>query len=118
MSKKPRRLAIHILSEADFNRITWVEKKSQNVEEKDIGTPIDLLFIDGDHRYEGAKADWERFSRWMRPGGLVVMHDIVSRKVKKGSECGVWRVWNEITWPKFALEEGRPGIGFVRVPRG
>jgi predicted O-methyltransferase YrrM len=36
---------------------------------------IDMLFIDGDHTYEGVKADWERFSRFMNPFGIVVFHD-------------------------------------------
>jgi len=36
---------------------------------------IDMLFIDGDHTYEGVKADWERFSPFMNPFGVVVFHD-------------------------------------------
>jgi predicted O-methyltransferase YrrM len=37
--------------------------------------PIDLLFIDGDHSYEGVRRDWEGFARFVRPFGLVVFHD-------------------------------------------
>ncbi len=37
--------------------------------------PIDLLFIDGDHTYEGVKRDWELFARHVTPFGLVVFHD-------------------------------------------
>jgi predicted O-methyltransferase YrrM len=36
---------------------------------------IDLLFIDGDHTYEGAKHDWDAFSPFVREFGLVVFHD-------------------------------------------
>jgi predicted O-methyltransferase YrrM len=36
---------------------------------------IDMLFIDGDHSYEGVKADWERFLPFMNPFGVVVFHD-------------------------------------------
>jgi predicted O-methyltransferase YrrM len=36
---------------------------------------IDLLFIDGDHTYEGVKHDWELFSPFVRPFGLVIFHD-------------------------------------------
>ena len=37
--------------------------------------PIDILFIDGDHSYEGVKRDWELFSPFVRPFGQVVFHD-------------------------------------------
>ena len=37
--------------------------------------PIDLLFIDGDHSYEGVKRDWELFTPHVSPFGLVVFHD-------------------------------------------
>jgi predicted O-methyltransferase YrrM len=36
---------------------------------------IDLLFIDGDHSYEGVKYDVERFVPHVRPGGYFVLHD-------------------------------------------
>jgi predicted O-methyltransferase YrrM len=36
---------------------------------------IDMLFIDGDHSYEGVKADWERFLPFMNPFGVVIFHD-------------------------------------------
>jgi predicted O-methyltransferase YrrM len=42
---------------------------------KEWTKPIDLLFIDGDHSYEGAKADWINFSKFINPFGLVVFHD-------------------------------------------
>jgi predicted O-methyltransferase YrrM len=38
---------------------------------------LELLFIDGDHSYEGAKADFERWSAFVRPGGHVLFHDAV-----------------------------------------
>ena len=39
--------------------------------------PIEVLFIDGDHSYEGAKADFERWSAFVQPGGHVLFHDAV-----------------------------------------
>lgn len=36
---------------------------------------FDLLFIDGDHSYEGVKADWESYKRFLGPGSVVVFHD-------------------------------------------
>ncbi|HWI53962.1 MAG TPA: class I SAM-dependent methyltransferase [Symbiobacteriaceae bacterium] len=37
--------------------------------------PISLLFIDGDHSYDGARADYERFSPHVVPGGIIAFHD-------------------------------------------
>jgi predicted O-methyltransferase YrrM len=37
--------------------------------------PIDLLFIDGDHSYDGAMRDWELFSPFVQPFGSVIFHD-------------------------------------------
>lgn len=36
---------------------------------------VDLVFIDGDHSYEGAKADFSRWGRRVRIGGHVLMDD-------------------------------------------
>jgi predicted O-methyltransferase YrrM len=41
----------------------------------DVPSPIDLLFLDGDHSYKGVKADWETFLPRMSPFGLIVFHD-------------------------------------------
>ena len=39
--------------------------------------PLDLLFIDGDHSFDGVVADIERWSPLVRPGGHLVFHDAV-----------------------------------------
>ncbi len=38
---------------------------------------IDILFIDGDHSYEGVKRDWELFVPFVKPYGLVIFHDTI-----------------------------------------
>lgn len=37
--------------------------------------PFDFIFIDGDHTFEGVKADWENYHGMVRPGGAVGFHD-------------------------------------------
>lgn len=44
--------------------------------------PIDLIFIDGDHRYEMVKRDFDDWVQWVKVGGLLMLHD--SRK-REGS---------------------------------
>src|SRR5262245_23879896 len=38
--------------------------------------PIRLLFIDGDHEYESVRYDFEAWSRFVVPHGLVCLHDV------------------------------------------
>jgi len=53
---------------------------------------VDLLHIDGAHDYTSARADWDYYSKLVRPGGLVVLHDIATQT----SQMNVKRVWEEI----------------------
>ena len=41
-----------------------------------LDRPVDMMFIDGDHTYDGVKADYEMYSPLVRPGGLIGFHDI------------------------------------------
>ena len=35
----------------------------------------DILFIDGDHSYEGVKKDFDLYSQLLSPKGIVILHD-------------------------------------------
>lgn len=81
------------------------------------GNAVDLLFIDGDHTYEGVKQDYEMYSPLVRRGGVVALHDIVPNPAP---ECKVDLFWNELK-AQAAVEEivenwgqGTMGIGIVR----
>lgn len=36
---------------------------------------IDILFIDGDHSYEGVKKDFDLYSQLLSPKGIILVHD-------------------------------------------
>ena len=39
-------------------------------------TPLSLLFIDGGHGEEPAHRDFELWTPWVEPGGLLLIHDV------------------------------------------
>jgi len=58
------------------------------------GKKIDLIFIDGDHSYDGVKKDFKIYFPLVRKGGIIAFHDIAPRP--KESLIQVDRFWNEI----------------------
>jgi cephalosporin hydroxylase len=63
--------------------------------------PADLLFIDGDHTYEGVSGDYRLYAPLVRPGGRIVLHDILP--CDNFPSCEVDRFWNELPEPKLSL---------------
>jgi len=59
-----------------------------------LGGPADFLFIDGDHSYEGVKADFELYRSLAAPGAMVAFHDIVPHRQ---NDVGVDRFWREVS---------------------
>lgn len=55
---------------------------------------IDILFIDGDHSYDGVKRDFEMYSPLVKTDGIIVFHDIVPGP--KDNVGGVPEFWQEI----------------------
>ena len=58
--------------------------------------PFELLFIDGDHTYEGARTDFERWQAFVRPDGHVLFHDAVDTGGYGNVYPGVARLVGEI----------------------
>lgn len=76
-------------------------------------TKLDLLFVDGDHSYEGVKRDFEMYAPLVRSGGSVAFHDIVPSEHHRGQGCHVGQFWSELTGDKrnYCLCEEWGGIG-------
>lgn len=78
-------------------RLVLLRENSQTEETRSkvaiaLKDPLDFLFIDGDHSYEGVKSDFQMYSPFVRKGGMVALHDIVSLRPDYGVRC----FWNEI----------------------
>jgi len=59
-------------------------------------TPLGMLFIDGGHSLDAALADWRGFSHWLRPGGILAIHDVFPEANAGGqAPFTVWRMAKE-----------------------
>lgn len=68
---------------------------------------VDMLFIDGDHTYQGVKADYENYCNLVKPGGMIVFHDCFGIEE-------VNRFWNEIKKGQHTIEFSKEwGIGIL-----
>ncbi len=56
--------------------------------------PVDFLFIDGDHSYDGAKDDFERYRKLVTPNGIIAFHDVVPGPAEMVG--GVPQLWQEL----------------------
>jgi cephalosporin hydroxylase len=95
----------------DTKSIDWV--KEQLGDQK-----LDLLFIDGDHSYLGAKIDYANYSPFVKEGGIIALHDIKESELHKANDCNVYKFWQELEGEKkefvdMAVEWG--GIGVIKV---
>jgi predicted O-methyltransferase YrrM len=89
--------ALHLLR-ADSHELSTRQRVGEVLGER----PVDLLFVDGDHSYEGVKADFELYAPLVREGGLIVLHDILPNEI--ASNCEVDRLWSELR-PHYSVIE-------------
>ncbi len=77
---------------------------------------IDLLHIDGYHTYEAVYEDFHNWLPKVKPGGIILLHDI-SARIKE--DFGVWRFWEEISpqYESFGFSHSF-GLGVIRKPGG
>ena len=59
------------------------------------GAEVDVLLIDGDHTYEGAKQDFDDYAPLVREGGLVILHDTIPNPSYDWIK--VPELWEELT---------------------
>ncbi len=57
---------------------------------------VDLVFIDGDHTYEGVRNDFERFGRRVKVGGAVLFDDACDEGIFHTHSDSVGRLIREI----------------------
>lgn len=110
--------SVHLLQDDSHNQSTFNKLKDLLGNET-----IDFLFIDGDHRYNGVKSDFEMYSPLVRKGGIVAFHDIIPNTSthEDASTIEVPIFWKEIK-ERYKHEEfiesniqSNMGIGMLYV---
>ncbi len=74
---------------------------------------IELLHIDGFHSYEAVSQDFSTWYPKLKPGAVVLFHDIAARMM----DFGAWRFWDElhVRYPSFTFNHGF-GLGVLEKP--
>lgn len=77
---------------------------------KEKDRQIDFLFIDGDHTEPSVTSDYQRYSKFVRSGGIIGFHDV-------NDLVGVKQFWDKIDKNKetFTSKNEGIGIGIVRM---
>jgi len=83
---KTKKCKLYLIPDSSLNVSTFTKAK-----EILNGKLLDFLFIDGDHRYESIKSDYNMYSPLVRKGGIIGFHDIGEKE-----EGGGRQFWLEI----------------------
>lgn len=60
---------------------------------RDWATPLGLLFIDGGHSEEAAQTDFRSWSTFIKPGGILAIHDIFPNPAEGGqAPYNIWKL--------------------------
>ena len=68
------RIARRLVRRIKRGRVVWLRRFSHEAVQG-WQEPIDFLFIDADHSYEGVSRDWREWAPHVAPGGHVALHD-------------------------------------------
>jgi predicted O-methyltransferase YrrM len=63
------------ISELGLADYVEVVRRTSHEAAADWSLPIDMIFIDGDHSYEGVRRDFELFLPHVKETGIIVFHD-------------------------------------------
>lgn len=75
---------------------------------REVSPSLDILFIDGDHSYDGVKADWDAYKCFLNDGATVIFHDY-------GWAEGVKKVVHEDVMPLVSSHGQLPNMWWGQI---
>lgn len=72
-----RRFLANLAAAGVRHRVRHVRRASQDAH-GEVEDPIDVLYVDGAHRFGPARRDLEEWGRRVKPGGVLLIHDSFS----------------------------------------
>lgn len=104
-----------------INGSSYQNRTLERVRHLLAGQKLDILLIDGDHRYEGCRKDFMLYRELVRDGGFILFHDIVPDHGQRlGRPTAAWsggvpQLWQELKmqYPhkEFVESLGQDGYG-------
>jgi hypothetical protein len=91
---------------AHYEKFTFLNEFSYGVVEK-WDKPFDLIFVDGDHRYEAVKKDFAQWWAKLSDGGALIFHDagaVTSEPSTFGGHDGPKKLANELVQAGYDCE--------------
>jgi len=99
-----------------------MDSHSPQIEEHLKAYEWDFVFIDGDHSFEGVKADFYNVLPYLKKGTPVAFHDIVISDFHHTHGCYVGEFWEELKkeykatrFSEFKTDQAWAGIGVVWI---
>jgi predicted O-methyltransferase YrrM len=74
--------------------VEWVRDTGADAARKLRSRTFDFVFIDGDHTYEGLRADWQGWSERVMESGIIALHDSRSTESRPIDDAGSVRFTN------------------------
>lgn len=68
-----------VVTRAELSHLKGDRWYQHHGDSKEVGrkwlSKVDMVFVDGDHSYDGCRGDIEIWLKHLKPGGLIVVHD-------------------------------------------
>jgi predicted O-methyltransferase YrrM len=101
------------------SRVQWVRETGADAARglaAELAGRVEFVFIDGDHRYDGLRSDWEEWSGLIAPGGSVALHDSRSSPARRIDNAGSVRFAREVILvdPRYEVADTIDSLSVLR----